>query len=103
MSCVLITAANTAAAYRLKNSLPGSDVLLGDYMEVPEIMLSSGKILRLPKPSSETYIHDLLALGLDKQLSAVYLLRKEEQDAAANAKQLFDEFEIQLIFAEDEV
>jgi len=40
----LITAAATAEAYRFKNALAREDVILGDYMELPDVLVRSGKV-----------------------------------------------------------
>ena len=99
----LITAASTAAAYQLKNLLNSGDVLLGDYQELPEIMVKSGKMLVLPDPQSLSYTHQMLALCLDKNIDKVYALRKEEIELLLGSKQLFHEYDIVILTSDDKI
>ncbi|WP_295768472.1 hypothetical protein [uncultured Mucilaginibacter sp.] len=97
----LITAASSAKAYQLKNQKGGEHVLLGDYLELPEIMLKNGSMIKLPRPESETYPHQMLALCLDHSISTVYLLNTQENNALSPALQLFEEYGITLINVHD--
>lgn len=97
----LITAAASAKAYSLKNTLDTDDVLLGDYLELPEILVQSGKMLRLPEPQSASYTHQVLALCLDKNIDTIYVLRKAEAELLLNAKILFYEYGIDILAADD--
>jgi hypothetical protein len=93
----LITAATSSQAYQLKNKLGGDNILLGDYLDLPEMMISSGKMIKLPNPASTSYAHQMLTLCLDKQISAVYALRDEEQKLLKEAEQLFKEYGIEIM------
>jgi hypothetical protein len=97
----LITAATSAKAYQLKGSLNTTEVLLGDHLALPDTMIRSGLMVKLPNPTLDSYPHLMLALCLDKQVDTVYLLRTEEVLALANASQLFDEYGISLIKSDD--
>jgi len=99
----LITAANSAQAQQLKNLLPVDDVLLGDYQDIPEIFVKSGKMVITPNPKSTAFIHQMLALCLDKQINKLYVLRREELLPLAEAHQLFDEFDIKLMIPTKEM
>lgn len=99
----LITAAATAEAYRLKNALNKDEVILGDYMELPDILLRSGKVITLPNPKNSAYTHQMLALCLDKDINTMYALREEEKELLQNAKQLFSEYNIQIGTADDKI
>jgi hypothetical protein len=99
----LITAANSSEAYSLKNALNIDDVLLGDYMELPEVLVQSGKVLRLPDPGNIAYTHQMLALCLDKQVDTIYALREQEKYLLLDAKQLFYEYGIQIKIPGDKV
>lgn len=90
----LITAATSADAQRLKNKLNAPDILLGDYLELPEFMLKTANMIRLPNPSSVAYVHEMLTLCLDKQINTVYALRNEEKTLLDEAEQLFNEYDI---------
>ena len=94
---ILITAATSAQAYQLKSILKTDVViLLGDYLELPEIMLKSGKMVKTPRPDSNTFIHEMLALCLDRGIEQLFALRRAELMQLAEAGQLFKEFNITL-------
>jgi hypothetical protein len=93
----LITAATSAQAHQLKNKIGGDNILLGDYLDLPEMMLSSGKMIKLPNPASTSYAHQMLTLCLDKQINTVYALGDEEQKLLKEAGQLFGEFGIEIV------
>jgi hypothetical protein len=99
----LITAANSSQAYKLKNTLDSESVLLGEYLELPELLIQSGKVLKLPDPESVTYIHEMLALCLDKEINNIYALRREEEQLLLNAKQLFGEYNINMQTPNDKI
>lgn len=92
----LITAANSSEAYKLKNALNADNILLGDYLELPIILLQSGKVIKLPDPKTSAYTHEMLALCLDKDINIIYALREPEQLLLLNAKQLFYEYSIKI-------
>lgn len=93
---ILITAASTAPAYKAKAEFASDQVLLGDYTDLPGIMVSQGKMIRLPDPSGTAYIHEMLALCLDKNISVILPLRTSELTLLAEARQLFDEYGIEI-------
>ena len=92
----LITAANSAQAHKLRNSLNSADVLLGDYLELPELMLKTGKMLRLPNPDTASYTHQMLSLCLDKDIDIIYPLREQELQLLLTSDQLFKEYNISI-------
>jgi len=93
----LITSANSAEAYRLKNKLNSEDIILGDYLDLPAFMLSSANMIRLPDPKSIAYVHEMLTLCLDNQIDTVYVIREEEKLPLDIARQLFCEYDIKII------
>lgn len=99
----LITAAATAEAYRLKNALGREGVILGDYMELPDVLVRSGKVIALPSPENAAYTHQMLALCLDNAINNIYALREEEKRLLLKAKQLFWEYDIQIETADDKI
>jgi len=99
----LITGAASAEAHKLKNALGGEAVILGDYIELPDVLVRSGKVIILPSPKNAAYAHQMLALCLDKAINAIFVLREEERDLLLNAKQLFWEYDIQIETADDKV
>lgn len=97
----LITAANSAEAYSLKTKLNADHVILGDHFDLPDIMIQSGKMIKLPDPQSPSYTHEMLALCLDRNIDKVYALRKTEAELLLNAKTLFSEYGIGILAADD--
>jgi len=80
-------------AYKVKNSLAGNSVILGDYAELPSTMLSK-TMIQLPNPASPSYAHEMLILCLDKEIDHIYALKAEEITHLTTAGQLFSEYGI---------
>lgn len=94
----LITAATSAQAYQLKSIIgQGQTIFLGDYLALPSLMVSSGRMIRTPDPAGPSFAHEMLTLCLDKGITVLCPLRKAELFALAETRQLFIEFDIQLI------
>jgi len=94
---VLITAATSAQAYKLKSALNTTEkVLLGDYLDLPEVMLKSGAMIKTPDPAVASFAHQMLTLCMDNQVTQIYLLRHTELELLTEAKTLFAEFDITL-------
>jgi hypothetical protein len=98
----LITAANSAKAYRLKHQMESLPVLLGDYQPVPELLTRSKAIVSLPDPREDSYVHRMLTFCLDHGVDTIVPLRSEESGPLRAAAQLFSEFDIS-IRTDDEV
>ncbi len=94
---ILITAANSAEAHRLKNQLKADNIILGDYQELPAFMLKNSGMIHLPNPASLSYAHEMLTLCLDKEINSLYALREEEFANLLKAEQLFNEYGIVLV------
>jgi hypothetical protein len=99
----LITAANSSEAYRLKSTLDLANILLGDYLELPNVLLKSGKVLKLPHPERASYTHEMLSLCLDKDIDTIYPLREQERQLLLNSRQLFHEYNISIKVVENEI
>jgi hypothetical protein len=93
---ILITSANSAAAHQLKNKLNADDVIMGDDKELPEFLIKSGKMIRLPGPNSASYAHQMLTLCLDSGITTIYPLRDEEKMLLLETEQLFKEYNIDI-------
>ena len=93
----LITAANSAEAYSLKKRLAGEHLLLGEYLDVPELLIKTGKIVLLPDPENSSYTHQMLTLCLDRNIGKIYPLRQQERELLLNSRQLFSEYGINII------
>ena len=76
---------------------------MGDYMELPDVLIQSGKVITLPNPRNAAYTHHMLALCLDKAINTIYVLRDDEKELLINAKQLFGEYDIQIEAADDKI
>ena len=99
----LITAATSSQAYKLKNTLDSDHIFLGDYIELPELLIKSGKALLLPDPQKSSYTHEMLALCLDKDIDTIYALRENELESLMSAKQLFAEYNIEIKAIDNEI
>ncbi|MCJ8211108.1 hypothetical protein MUY27_15420 [Mucilaginibacter sp. RS28] len=93
---ILITGALSAKAHQLKQQFTDSEVLLGDFEELPIFMVQSGKMLKLPAPKSAAYLHEMLAICLDNGVTRVLALNVQEFQLLSEAVQLFDEYGIQI-------
>ena len=100
---ILITAANSAPAYRLKNQLSDNNIIMGDYMDLPDFMLKPGKMVRLPDPKSVSYTHEMLTLCLDLGVEALYLLRPQEMELIKQSEILFNEYQIKIVAGVNEL
>jgi len=93
----LITAATSAPAHKLKNSLDPENIIMGDYLELPAIMLKNSNMIKLPNPASASYAHEMLTLCLDKQIETIYPLHDNELNLLNEAQQLFREYGIKIV------
>jgi hypothetical protein len=100
---ILITAANSAPAYRLKNQLSEDNIIMGDYMDLPDFMLKPGKMVRLPDPKSVSYTHEMLTLCLDLGVEALYMLRPQEMELIKQSEILFNEYQIKIVAGVNEI
>jgi hypothetical protein len=93
----LITAGTTARAFALGNEQATSvPVMFGDNPNFPVPSFMKERFITIPPPEKETFIHELLTLCLDHDISKVYPLRKEEQVLLQTASQLFSEFGVEI-------
>ncbi|WP_462266027.1 hypothetical protein [Mucilaginibacter sp.] len=99
----LITGAASARAYQLKNQQEGRQVLLGDYLELPAVMLRAGSMLQLPAPQQASYAHLMLTLCLDRQIDRVLILNPGEEVLLKEAELLFAEYGIELNYCGHDV
>ncbi len=90
-------------AYQLKNKLAGNDILLGDYAELPAVMLKAGSMVTLPNPNDPSYAHKILTLSLDNGIETIYALQAAEFDLLNEASLLFNEYGITILSSADEV
>ena len=93
---VLITSAVSARAHRLKSKLVVDNVILGDYQDLPDFMLTAGKMIKLPNPKSIAYTHEMLTLCLDNAIDVIYVLDNIGAGLLMESKQLFEEYNIDI-------
>lgn len=101
MAKTLITGAASGRAHQLKSKLAGADVLLGDYAELPGVMLQSGAMIVLPAPDDASYAHKMLTLSLDKGIETIYALQPAEFNLLNEAALLFNEYGITILPANE--
>lgn len=77
--------------------------MMGDYRELPEIMLRSGQMIKLPDPASSAYAHQMLALCLDTEIDTVYPLDDHEYQQLNEAALLFGEYGISILNYKDDI
>jgi hypothetical protein len=98
MAGILITEALSAKAHRLKTEYAANvvNVIMGDFNDVPAVMLKSGAIKKLPHPTAPAYPHQILTFCLDNKVTTVFLLNTTEFSALEPAMQLFNEYDIDI-------
>ena len=95
---ILITAAVTAQAYKLRSLLSSETTLIfADQGDVPVLPGREHLFLTIPSADSTSFAHEMLTLCLDHQIDYVYPLRRAEVIALAEAKQLFEEYGIKVV------
>lgn len=96
MKQILITAGTTTLTLKLKSILTKSfNVLLGYSEEIP--FLSSDKYLKLPKESSNSFVHEFLKACLDKEIQYLLPIYKEEILLLSENIPLFKEYGITIL------
>jgi len=85
----------SAKSHSVKSQLNTDDIILGDYHDVPQFMLS-GKLIKLPDPALPSYAHQMLTLCLDNSITTIYVLDNSEAVQLVETQQLFTEYGIQI-------
>jgi hypothetical protein len=76
---------------------------MGDHLDLPDFMLKSGKLIRLPNPGSVSYTHEMLTLCLDMGIEVIYLFHEPEISLLLKAETLFNEYHIKILVKENEL
>jgi hypothetical protein len=100
---ILITGAASTAAYQLKAKLDQPNIIIGDYLELPQVMITNGSMIALPNPADGSYAHKMLALGLDKEITTIYALQPVEYELLKEAELLFSEYGITILSGVDDL
>jgi len=98
MKKILITFGTRPLAMRIAKKLAGKfEVLYASSEEIPELLLKSGNYESIPKGLLPTFAHELLKLSLDQQVDYVLPLGVFELEPLAEAKVLFEEYQIAVL------
>lgn len=101
MGSILITQGTRPFAQRVARQLPaGQRIVFGAADEMPEVLLQSGNYIRLPNARSSAFAHEMLKICLDRQLTKLIPLGKQELGRLMEAKVLFEEYGMQLLLPE---
>lgn len=95
---VIITKGISADAQSHAKAYPEANIIFADSNPVPEVLVKMGKYIQLPNPSSSSFIHILLKYCLDYNADILVLLSPRELEIISSQKQLFEEYNIQLIW-----
>ncbi len=97
---VLITAGLYPEAYRLQRVLSVQDVFFSDDQELP--FMPGIKSVVLPSCTSPSFVHEILKACLDNAIGMIYPLKRGEIVELSHARQLFNEYNIDLMIPSDE-
>lgn len=104
MKKILITFGTRPLAMRIARKLAGSfEVLYASSEEIPELLLKSGNYVSIPKGLLPTFAHEVLKLSLDQQVDYVLPLGGFELEPLAEAKVLFDEYQIAVLVPDKDI
>lgn len=96
MQNLLITFGTRALAQRLSNLLKNDFTIHFATSEEVPVFLNS-KFMVIPVGSNPTYAHELLKICLDQQIQILLPIGLSEVKAIAEAKVLFEEYNIQVL------
>ncbi|WP_104384948.1 hypothetical protein [Sphingobacterium sp. HMA12] len=104
MKKILITFGTRPLAMRIAKKLTGSfEVLYASSEDIPELLLKSGNYMPIPKGLLPTFAHELLKLSLDQQVDYVLPLGGFELEPLAEAKVLFEEYQIAVLVPDKDI
>lgn len=98
---ILITGGKTATALKLIKTFDGSEILLGDYGDMPNINTGSYSFIELGNWNAEVLAHNLLTKCLDHGIDMVLPLYGAEILALSKSMVLFDEFGLKVLLPEN--
>lgn len=97
MTKILITAATTATAIKIKKAFTTSELILADYGAVPQLQTENYSFLSLGKENKDSAAHILLTACLDKNVDTILPLYHFEIEAVSKAVTLFTEYGIKVL------
>ncbi len=71
-------------------------VLLGDNVAIPDLLIRSGKYMITPSTKNAAFNHEMLKIGISRELDLIVPLRMAEIVQLTECKELFVEYGIQL-------
>lgn len=94
---ILITGGKTATALKLVKAFEGSEILLGDYGDMPSIATSIYSFAKLGDWNADVLAHNLLTKCLDYRVDMLVPLYEAEIAAVAKSLVLFEEFGLKVL------
>ncbi|MDM1294921.1 hypothetical protein HX021_11575 [Sphingobacterium sp. N143] len=104
MKKILITFGTRPLAMRIAKKLSDHfEVLYASSEEIPDLLLKSANYVKIPKGLLPTYAHEILKLSLDRQVDYVLPLGGFELSPLAEAKVLFEEYQISVLVPDKDI
>lgn len=101
---ILITFGTRGLGQRIAKLLEHEfDVFFASSEEIPSLLLNSGKYFKIPAGLMPTYAHEVLKISLDVHIDYVLPLGGYEFEPLAEAKVLFEEYDIKVIVPDHDV
>lgn len=94
---ILITAGKTATALKVTKAFTNSDIVLGDYGDMPSINTATYSLKALGNWNADVIAHNLLTKALDFGVDYILPLYIEEIEAVNKSIILFEEFGIEIL------
>lgn len=94
---VLITQGMRPFAHRVAKKLSTACIpLFGSAEEIPYVLINGGNFTTIPPANAPAFIHEVLKICLDREISAVIPLGAQELYPMAEARQLFSEYGVDI-------
>lgn len=71
-------------------------VLLGDHVAIPDLLVQSGRYIATASTKNAAFNHEMLKIGISRELDLIVPLRMAEIVQLAECRELFGEYGIQL-------
>ena len=94
---ILITGGKTVTALKLTKAFEGSEVVLGDYGDIPSIATNAYSFVALGVWNDDVLAHNLLTKCLDYGVDMLVPLYEAEINALAKSLVLFEEFGLNVL------
>lgn len=94
---ILITGGKTVTALKLTKAFEGSEVVLGDYGDIPRFATNAYSFVALGVWNADVLAHNLLTKCLDYGVDMLVPLYEAEINALAKSLVLFEEFGLNVL------